>query len=154
MALPIGAEAPNFTLPSTSGGTFTLHEEFRGKIGILYFYPKDFSGGCTMEACSFRDSFAEFRGLDVPVVGISADDVATHQRFRDSLNLPFHLLADTEKIAASAYDVLAPFVSFVQRVTFLIDENMRIAAVYQNLFDFSGHIKQMLAELRKNSLEV
>ena len=151
MALPIGAEAPNFTLPSTSGSTFTLHEEFRGKIGIVYFYPKDFTGGCTAEACSFRDSFAEFRGLDVPVVGISADDVATHVRFRDSLKLPFHLLADTEKIAAKKYDVLAPIIGFVQRVTFLIEENLHIAAVYQDLFDANAHIKQMLAELRKNT---
>jgi peroxiredoxin Q/BCP len=149
MALPVGATAPNFTLPSTDGKIFTLAQNFRGKVGILYFYPKDFTSGCTAEACSFRDSFEMFRGLDVPIVGLSPDDIPTHHRFREAHNLPFHLLSDEHKTVAESYGVLAPIVKFVQRVTFLIDQNMKIAAVYQNLFDARGHIEAMIAELNK-----
>ncbi len=148
MALPVGAKAPNFTLPSTNGGTFTLHSEFQNKIGIIYFYPKDFTAGCTAEACAFRDAFEMFRGIDVPVIGISADDMETHHKFRKAHSLPFHLLTDEEKKVASDYDVLAPIVGFIQRVTFLIDENMTIAAVYQNLFDARSHIDEMIQQLR------
>lgn len=151
MALSVGSPAPDFTLDSTSGAPFTLSKDLHGKIGILYFYPKDFSAGCTAEACSFRDSFEVFRGLDVPVVGISPDDIPTHHRFREAHNLPFHLLTDADKSVAAHYDVLAPIVKFVQRVTFLIDENMRIAAMFQDLFDSRGHINVMIEELRKNS---
>jgi thioredoxin-dependent peroxiredoxin len=152
MALSVGSTAPNFTLPSTTGTDFTLYNDFRGKAGIVYFYPKDFSQGCTAEACSFRDSFAMFRGLEVPIVGISADSVETHIRFKASQNLPFELLADTNKVVAEQYDVLAPVVKFVQRVTYLADANMKIAAVYQNLFDARSHIEQMLTELNKRSV--
>ncbi|TAE33322.1 MAG: peroxiredoxin [Candidatus Kapaibacterium sp.] len=151
MALPIGANAPDFTLPSTAEGTFSLSKDFRGKVGVLYFYPKDFTAGCTAEACSFRDSFELFRNVNVPIVGISPDDIPTHNRFREAHNLPFHLLADTEKTVAASYDVLAPIVKFVQRVTLLIDADMKIAAVYQDLFDARSHIDQMIKALNVKS---
>lgn len=153
MALSVGSPAPDFTLDSTSGTPFILSESFRGTLGIVYFYPKDFSAGCTAEACSFRDSFEMFRNLDVPVVGISSDDIPTHHRFREAHNLPFHLLADPNKLVAARYDVLVPIVQFVQRVTFLIDETMTIAAVYQDLLDTRGHISTMIAQVRKNSAD-
>ncbi len=147
MALPIGANAPDFTLPSTSGSTFSLSKDFRGKVGVLYFYPKDFTAGCTAEACSFRDSFELFRNVNVPIVGISPDDIPTHNRFREAHNLPFHLLSDENKTVSASYDVLAPIVKFVQRVTLLIDTDMKIAAVYQDLFDARAHIDQMIKAL-------
>jgi thioredoxin-dependent peroxiredoxin len=150
MPLTIGDTAPNFTLPSTSGKNFTLHTDFRGKIGIIYFYPKDFSPGCTAEACSFRDAFEMFREVDVPVVGISPDDIPTHTRFREAHKLPFHLLADSDKQTAEAYGVLAPIVRFVNRVTFLVDQNMKIVAVFQSLFNAHAHIEEMVAQLKKN----
>ncbi len=154
MSLAVGSLAPDFTLPSTSGSDFSLYNNFKGKIGIIYFYPKDFSAGCTMEACSFRDAFDVLEGLDAEVIGISTDDIPTHLRFREAYNLPFHLLSDTDKIAAKKFDVLAPIIGFVQRVTFLVDENMKIAAVYQNLFDARGHIDSMIKELRRKSIRV
>ena len=151
MALSVGAKAPDFSLPSTSGDVFVLSRDFRGKIGVLYFYPKDFSAGCTAEACSFRDAFSMFDGLDAPVIGISSDDISTHHKFREAHNLPFHLLSDTDKTVARQYDVLAPIVGFVQRVTYLINADQTVAAVYQNLFDARSHIDQMIVELRKNA---
>ena len=151
MSLSVGTLAPNFTLPSTTGRNFTLHSDFRNQIGIVYFYPKDFTPGCTAEACSFRDSFEFLGEMGVPVVGISSDDIATHNQFRAAHNLPFHLLADTEKKVAAQYDVLAPIVGFVQRVTYLVDAQMKIAAVHQNLFNARGHIEEMIAELKKQS---
>ena len=151
MPLHIGDIAPNFMLPSTSGKNFTLHTDFHGKIGIIYFYPKDFSAGCTAEACSFRDAFDVFRDMEIPVVGISPDDIPTHNRFRAAHNLPFDLLADSEKKVAEAFGVLAPIVRFVNRVTFLVDQNMKIVAVYQSLFNARAHIDEMVAQLKKQS---
>lgn len=151
MALTVGAKAPDFTLPSTAGGNFSLHKDFKNKVGIVYFYPKDFSAGCTVEACAFRDAFEMFRGIDVPVVGISADDLETHKRFREAHKLPFHLLTDADKSVSKSFDVLAPIIGFIQRVTFLIDDTMTIAAVYQDLFDARSHIDEMIKHLRTKS---
>ena len=77
MALAIGTSAPDFTLTATTLGSITLSKDLAGKSVILYFYPKDFTPGCTTEACEFRDQFAEFRDLDIPVFGISRDSLAT-----------------------------------------------------------------------------
>ncbi|MCS6809422.1 MAG: peroxiredoxin, partial [Candidatus Kapabacteria bacterium] len=150
MALAVGTKAPNFTLPSTSGKDFILYQEFKNTVGIMYFYPKDFTPACTAEACAFRDAFDMLSELKihVPVVGISADDLETHQRFRKAHNISFHLLSDADKNVARMYDVVAPIVGFIQRVTFLIDRTMTIAAVHQNLFDARSHIEKMIQHLR------
>jgi thioredoxin-dependent peroxiredoxin len=149
MSLSIGDTAPNFTLPSTSGKDFTLYNDFHGKASIVYFYPKDFTPGCTAEACSFRDAFEMFNDFHVPIVGISPDDMETHIRFKATQSLQFDLLSDVHKTVSEQYKVLAPLVGFVQRVTFLLDADKKIAAVYQNLFDARSHIETMLAELNK-----
>ncbi len=75
----------------------------KGKPCILYFYPRDFTPGCTREACGFRDQFAEFRGLDIDVTGISRDSVATHLKFKETHRLPFELLADEQGEVATLY---------------------------------------------------
>ncbi|NMC21276.1 MAG: thioredoxin-dependent thiol peroxidase, partial [Thermogutta sp.] len=124
--LEAGAEAPDFTLPSDSGKKIKLGE-FRGKPVVLYFYPKDDTPGCTKEACAFRDLQSEMQSLGAVVLGVSADDVASHAEFRDKYRLNFPLLADTDHKVAEKYGAWREKVRFgkksfgIQRSTFLID---------------------------------
>jgi thioredoxin-dependent peroxiredoxin len=148
MPLALNRPSPDFTLPASTGRDFTLSTDLANRPAILYFYPKDFTSGCTAEACSFRDHFAEFRELDVDVVGISRDSVATHQRFIKAHNLPFTLLADEAGKVARLYDALVPFVGITKRITYLLDARHRVVAAHQAMFESAGHIKAMLASLK------
>jgi peroxiredoxin Q/BCP len=147
MALEIGTKAPDFTLPGTSGLNLNLSRDMESKALILFFYPKDFTRGCTAEACEFRDNFGEFRDLDVPVFGISRDDIKTHERFKKEYKFPFELLSDESGKVCKAYDALIPLIKMPKRVTYLLDAEHRIAAVYSDMFEFKGHIKTMLRKL-------
>ncbi|WP_457651184.1 peroxiredoxin [Rhodocaloribacter sp.] len=147
MALLPGSDAPDFTLPSTSGRDFTLSRDAAGQVCILYFYPKDFTPGCTREACTFRDQFALFRKASVPVYGISRDDIETHRRFKAEHHLPFDLLADVDGGVCAKYEALLPLIRIPKRITYLLDAEHRIAAVYEDLFGAAGHIDAMLAHL-------
>lgn len=147
MALKIGSKAPDFVLPSTSGKLFKLSENWKGNGGIIYFYPKDFTSGCTAQACEFRDEFASFRDLDVPIIGISKDSIATHQKFKKEFNLPFELLGDTRGSVCRSYDALIPLVNLPKRITYLLDENHVIRAAYQDMFDSKSHIREMIAQI-------
>lgn len=149
MALKENTAAPEFSLPSTGGGTFTLSKEAAGKPVIIYFYPKDFTSGCTKEACEFRDTFEYFRDLDIDIYGISRDDIPTHHAFRKAHNLPFELLADEDGKVADLYDASIPLIRFTKRVTYLLDAEHRIAGVYQNLFGSRKHIKEMIDKVKE-----
>lgn len=149
MALKVGTQAPDFTLPSTSGADLSLSKDMAGKPCIVYFYPKDFTPGCTKEACSFRDAFSEFKGLDIDVFGISRDDIPSHQKFKAEYDLPFDLLSDKSGEVCKSYKSLIPFVGVPKRITYLLDKEHKIAAVYDSMFDANGHIEQMIAEVKK-----
>lgn len=148
--LSSGEPAPDFTLP-TEDGSVSL-SELRGEWVVLYFYPKDFTGGCTEEACDFRDAVAA-GDLDATVLGVSPDDVDTHQRFRAEHGLNFPLLADTDNAVAKAYGAYGNKGAFgegVKRSTFIIDPEGVIAKAYYNV-RATGHVAQVaqdLAELR------
>lgn len=148
MPLKKGQKAPKFILPSTSGVDFNL-EDRKGKLTIIYFYPKDFTYGCTKEACSFRDEFSSFRDLDIDVFGISRDSISTHKRFQKKHNLPFELLTDKDLSVVKKYGALIPFVGMIRRVTYLIDEDLNIIESFESMTGFDKHVKKMLA-LRKN----
>ncbi|WP_194777721.1 peroxiredoxin [Pararhodonellum marinum] len=148
MALKIGQKAPNFSLPSTSGTIVILNEDLKGKPCILYFYPKDFTKTCTAEACDFRDQFDAFRNLDVPVFGISRDNIPTHMRFKKEHRLPFELLSDEDGAACKAYDALIPILKIPKRVTYLLDKDHRIQAVYSEMFESKQHVESMLKQLK------
>lgn len=149
MPLDIGCKAPDFTLASTSGRNFTLSADTAGKPCILYFYPKDFSFGCTNEACSFRDTFEVFLELDIRVIGISRDSIESHQRFKKTLNLPFDLLSDLDGRVCADYKTQLPLVpSFTKRTTYLLDKNQKIVAAYENIFSSKRHIKAMIEQIR------
>lgn len=148
MALKPNTQAPDFTLPSTTGADFTLSEDLKGKPCIVYFYPKDFTRGCTAEACDFRDHFAYFRDVDIAVIGISRDSVATHLKFQAKHNLPFQLLADEKGEVARKYDALVPIIGLTMRITYLLDSNHQIVAVYDSFFGFHNHLKEMIAQIK------
>ena len=151
MALSVGSKAPDFSLPSTSGSVFTLSKHAAGKPLILYFYPKDFTPGCTKQACTFRDRFDHFREVEIDVIGISTDTVNKHLEFRDKHQLPFHLLSDKDGKVSRAYDAMMPFLNMSKRITYLLDSNHRVAAVYSDLFGAEKHIRRMIEEVGKRS---
>ncbi|GIV08861.1 MAG: peroxiredoxin [Fimbriimonadales bacterium] len=97
-----GSIAPDFCLTDQHGNTVRL-SDYRGRWVVLYFYPKDMTPGCTQEACSFRDLYADFEQEGIVVLGVSADDVQSHRKFADKYELPFPLLADTEHTVSEAY---------------------------------------------------
>lgn len=116
-----GERAPDFTLPDQDGVEHTLASLLGGKALILYFYPADFTPGCTREACDLRDLHAQILGVGLRVVGISPQSSASHGRFRDKYGLPFTLLSDERKAVISAFGVDGPLGIGVRRATFLID---------------------------------
>ena len=133
--LEVGAKAPNFSAKDQDGKKVSL-SGLKGKKVVLYFYPKDDTPGCTKEACAFRDSFEEYKKAGVEVLGVSVDDEASHRKFADKYGLPFRLLADTDHKIVEAYGVWGEKSLYgrkfmgINRVTYVIDEKGRIAAVY------------------------
>lgn len=130
MPLSVGDTAPAFSVKDTNGQTVSL-SDFAGKTVVLYFYPKDDTPGCTKEAQSFRDKYAEFQGKDMVVLGVSQDDEASHQAFTEKYGLPFSLLADKDGSLSKAYDVDAG--GYSKRVTYIIDGEGKIAYVDANV---------------------
>jgi thioredoxin-dependent peroxiredoxin len=143
MALAVGTDAPAFTVKDTNGNTVSL-SDFAGKTVVLYFYPKDDTPGCTKQACSFRDAQPNYQKKDVVVLGVSADDEASHQAFTQKYNLNFPLLADTNKTLITAYDVDGG--GYAKRVTYVIDTNGKIIHV-DGAVNTSTHAGDVLAAL-------
>ena len=149
MGLKVGDKAPNFTLDSTSGEKFTLYDSVGNEPCIIYFYPKDFTSVCTEQACSFRDEFGAFRDLGVTVIGISKDDIETHQRFKEEYRLPFELLADTTGKVAKLYDSLLPIVSIPKRNTFVLAADKTIMDIQSDLTSGKSKIREVVENLTK-----
>lgn len=125
----VGDIAPDFSVAASDGTTVHLKDYIgKGNI-ILYFYPKDDTKGCTIEACSIRDTFDEFKGLNATILGVSFDSVASHKAFIAKYNLPFVLLADTDKSVAKLYGAANDDSKHASRVTFVISKAGRIAFV-------------------------
>lgn len=150
MALSIGSKVPDFTLPSTKGGHFQLSKDLADKPCILYFYPKDFTPGCTQEACDFRDHFSYFEGLDIDIIGISRDSMQTHLKFKQKHKLPFDLLADEKGEVSKKYQALLPIFKTNRRITYLLDKEHRVTAVYENMFGAGKHIQKMVQMTKSN----
>ena len=133
-----GTVAPDFTVKDANGETVRL-KDFRGQKVVLYFYPKDDTPGCTKEACSFRDAFAEYKKQKIKVLGVSLDSEEKHKKFAAKYKLPFTLLADTDHAVSDAYGVygqkkfMGRSYMGVNRVTFLIDEKGKIKKVFEKV---------------------
>ncbi|NJM72620.1 MAG: peroxiredoxin [Scytonema sp. RU_4_4] len=143
MPLAVGSDAPAFTVKDTNGNTVSL-SDFKGKTVVLYFYPKDDTPGCTKQACSFRDASDDYKTKDVVVLGVSADDEASHQAFTQKYSLNFPLLADTNQTLIKAYDVDGG--GYAKRVTYVIDGNGKIIHVDSSV-NTSTHAGDVLAAL-------
>ena len=134
----LGDVAPDFELPSDTGETVKL-SDFRGKRVVLYFYPKDDTPGCTKEACSFRDNYSVFEDKGITVLGVSTDSEKSHQKFIDKFQLPFTLLADTDKRIVEDYGVWGEKSMYgrkymgTMRKTFLIDEKGTIVKIFDKV---------------------
>lgn len=124
--LKAGSRAPEFVLQNDEDVETTLSDLLQDGPLILYFYPADFTPGCTKEACNIRDMHDDLLSVGLRVAGISPQDVASHSRFREQHNLPFTLLSDPEKVAIKMYDVDGPFGVGVRRATFLVSQDRNI----------------------------
>jgi len=129
----VGSEAPQFTLPSQDGQPVSL-SEFKGKWVVLYFYPKDMTSGCTLEAHNFQRDQAQFEQRNAVILGVSVDDVKSHKEFCVKENLGFRLLADTQHSVSEAYGTLSHMMfTHAARNTFLIAPDGRIARVFDDV---------------------
>ena len=126
-----GSKAPEFVLANDQGGETSLSDLLQDGPLILYFYPADFTPGCTKEACSIRDIHNDIQAVGLQVAGISPQDEDSHQRFRDEHDLPFILLSDPDKVVIKKYDVDGPFGVGVRRATFLINQDRTIQDAVQ-----------------------
>lgn len=146
-----GDEAPEIDLDTDTGEHFSLRAH-RGRKIILYFYPRADTPGCTVEACEFRDAGPQFKEKDALIVGVSPDTVKAQAKFKKKFDLNFILLADADKVAANAYDVVreknmyGKKVMGVERTTFLIDENGRISKIFGKVKP-EGHAESILQQI-------
>jgi peroxiredoxin Q/BCP len=127
-----GELAPDFELVNDEGKTVKL-SDYRGKKVVLYFYPKDFTSGCELQACAFRDAYPRIEAKNAIVLGVSPDDVESHAKFREALNLPFHLLVDKDAALIKAWDLWTTRTNpdgstwtGVARSHYVIDENGKV----------------------------
>ena len=152
--LDVGMKAPDFKLKNKDGQEFAL-SDFFGKKLVIYFYPKDNTPGCTRQACAFASAYDEFRNLNVDVIGISKDSIASHQKFAEKYNLPFVLLSDPDLEAIKAYGVwqekkLYGKVSMgVVRTTFIVDEQGNIERVMPKVKP-DTNAQEILTALKEN----
>jgi peroxiredoxin Q/BCP len=147
-----GAKAPDFSLPSQDGSMVSLSQFLGKETIVLFFYPKDESYGCTKEACSFRDNYEVFKEAGAEVIGISADDEASHKSFASHHKLPFILLSDKDRKVAALYDIGKTLGLLPGRVTFVIDKQGMIKRIFSSQFNFDKHISEALKVIKNQGI--
>ena len=158
LELKEGDKAPAFTAAGSGGGSVSL-SDFKGKHVVLYFYPRDDTPGCTKEACSFRDQFALLKRAGAVILGVSADPVASHEKFIRKFKLPFPLLADVDRKIVQAYGVwgekrfMGRKYMGIHRVTFLIGPDGRIKRIWPAVKP-ETHAVEVVAALEEKGLPV
>ena len=152
MILQAGADAPDFELLDETESPRKL-TDYRGKPIVLYFYPKDDTPGCTKEACNFRDDYSAYEEAGVEILGVSPDTPKSHTKFKQKFNLPFPLLADTDKEVVNAYGVWGKKKLFgreydgVLRTTYIIDGEGKVAQVFEKVRP-AEHSEEVLAAIK------
>jgi peroxiredoxin Q/BCP len=150
--MKVGQKAPDFSVQDDSGKTVKL-SDLKGKKIVLYFYPKDDTPGCTKEACNFRDGIAAIKKAGAVVLGVSADSVASHKKFKDKYDLNFPLLADTDKKVIEAYDVWQEKSLYgrkymgIVRATYIIGKDGKITHIFPKV-KVAEHADEVLAALK------
>jgi peroxiredoxin Q/BCP len=146
-----GQQAPDFSLRQDDGNPIQL-SSLRGSPVVVYFYPKDDTPGCTIEACGFRDDYADYRSAGVEILGISPDTAEAHVKFKKKFGIPFPLLIDPDHAVAEQYGVwvkkqrAGKSSMGIRRTTFLIDSQGKIRKIFENVQP-EGHSREILAEL-------
>jgi peroxiredoxin Q/BCP len=148
MALKVGDRLPDFTAINTEGTVFDSKDYIGKQPVVIYFYPKDNTPGCTVQACSFRDNYQVFKDLGAEVIGISADSVTSHLKFKSKFNLPFILLSDNNKKLRKLFGVENSLIFLPGRETFVADKNGIILMVF-NSMSSKIHIDKALQILKK-----
>ncbi|TDD97385.1 peroxiredoxin [Flavobacterium cellulosilyticum] len=149
MALQVGDRIPKFTAIDSNGNVFDSSSIVGVKPAVFYFYPKDDTPGCTKQACGFRDQYEDFKDLGAEVIGISSDDLDSHQNFIKKYQLPFILLSDTEKKIKTLFGVKPNFFGLIPgRVTYIVDRNGVIQLIFDS-FVAENHILNALAKIKK-----
>ena len=146
--LKIGDIAPDFSLLNEHGIPITLKDYLGNKIVVLYFYPKDFTSGCTAEACSFRDDYKVYEDKGAVVIGVSLDNVESHSKFSEEYKLPFPILSDHSKEVAGTYGVLGVGGFLAKRVTFIINKGGKITHIFPKV-DVKHHSEEVLKALEE-----
>lgn len=151
--LKIGEKAPNFTLPASTESELSL-EDFTGKNIILYFYPKDGTSGCTLEALNFKEYHQEYKKLNAVIIGISKDSLKSHKKFIEKNELPFVLLSDEETKINQLYQVWKSKKMYgkeymgTERSTFIIDKNGILKKEFRKV-KVKGHAEEVLESLKE-----
>jgi peroxiredoxin Q/BCP len=145
----VGDIAPDFSLPNQFGSMVSLKDFIGKKIVVLYFYPRDFSPGCTAEACAFRDSYEVFKESGAEVIGVSSQSVDSHNKFASMNRLPFILLSDEGGKVTKLYGVQSTFGIFSGRVTYIIDKKGVVRHMFSSQFNPTKHIKEALLKLKE-----
>jgi len=152
--LKVGDKAPMFSLRDENGKIQTLNK-FKGKRLVLYFYPKNETPGCTKQACSLRDGYADLVKEDIVILGVSFDSVASHKKFKKNHKLPFSLLSDNDKSVAIAYGackkIIFFYLPFPSRKTFLINEQQIIVKILDHV-DVKNHASEIIKAFGTNNV--
>ena len=149
MSLKVGERAPDFRLPALRGGEVSLSDFLGKKNVVLFFYPKDDTPGCTVEACTFRDAYEDFRDAGAEVIGISSDTIESHAKFAEHHHLPMQFLADAGGRVRAAFGVKPSLGLFDGRETFLIDKEGVIRHVFRSQVRVKQHVEESLAMLKR-----
>ncbi len=140
-----GSDAPDFELKNQDSESVRL-SSFKGKVVVLYFYPKDNTPGCTTEACDFRDSMDSLKKYGIVVLGVSADSVNSHKRLHDQKKLNFDLLSDQKKEVIKKYGANGPLAT--RRITYIIDKNQKVAYLFDKVHP-QGHSREVLEKINE-----
>jgi peroxiredoxin Q/BCP len=146
--LKVGDTAPDFSLMDEHGLPVSLKDYLGKNVVVVYFYPKDFTSGCTTEACSFRDDYKRYQEKGAVVIGVSLDSVESHSKFYEKYALPFAILSDKSKEVARAYGVLGLGGLVAKRVTYIIDKNGKITHIFPKV-DVRQHSEEVLKAIEE-----
>ncbi|GAA4274376.1 peroxiredoxin [Aquimarina gracilis] len=149
MGLKVGDKVPQFTVKDDQGNDFDSNSIIGVKPVVIYFYPKNFTPGCTKEACDFRDSYADFKDLGAEVIGISSDSIKSHTRFKNKYRLPFLFLSDHKNTLRKLFGVKAELLGLLPgRETFVIDKDGVVQLKFNSL-NASKHLGKAIAKVKE-----
>lgn len=154
MPLPVGSQAPDFTIPDHNKKSVSLDSLLKNGPLVLFFYPRDHSAGCTRQACSFRDNYQFLLQRGVSVAGISKDSADKHTSFIERYNLSYPLLVDHKGVVHQQYGCLGLFGTIPRRVTYLIDPDKTIRLTHEDNFRMNSHVQAVLDKLDMGKLNM